>query len=425
MMTRLHTLCFDRNHWHKSLLFTILMVSICVVFSFLYNLHDSGLIKYGDNVWFQGDITRIYDNMTNRFSFGHYRANVHPIYSLLTYPPTFVLKKILANDAFAVKTVTIAIAIFWLISLYGLLRIMGCLKLDASVFALLGASSSAALFWLHVPETYALSSISIMFAVGLSAYTYQKKLPDWIYATVNAFSIGMTITNWMAGILSTLTTLPLKRAIRVFSYAVIIIVVLWGVQKFIFPTSAFFIGNSEEGTFIFAPSFERLISVLITFFSHTIVAPELQINEVNKFGWPLLSVQSSNIGSSGLLGWIATGLWLIILSLGVWALYTIQSFKAFKITVALTLLGQFTLHFIYGEETFLYTLNFLPLLIVLAATATLTRYRKIAILLSLTLMPILLVNNITQLKHAGDIASPAYINKLKSPELMSPDSLTP
>ncbi len=420
MMMTSQTLYFDKRLWQKFLIFTIVILCAWFTFSFLYDLHHAGLTKYGDNVWFQGDITRIYDIMTNRLAYGHYRANVHPIYSLFTYPPTFLLKKILAGDVPAVKSITVVIAIFWLVTLYGLLRVMGCLKLDACIFALLGASSSSALFWLNVPETYALSSTSIMFAIGLSALATQKKLPDWIYTAVNAFSMSVTITSWMAGFFSTFTSLPVKRAIKVTCFAVVIILVLWAVQKRIFPSSELIIRSSEEAKYIFTPSIDRLTTVFITFFSHTIVAPELQIKELNKFAWHLLSFQSSALGSSGKLGWVATSLWFVILSLGVWAFVTFKAHKAFKITVALTLLGQFTLHFLYGEETFLYTMNFLPLLIVLAATTTLTRYRKIAITLTILLIPILLMNNIPQLKRACEVASPSYTTKQVSTVPLNP-----
>lgn len=302
------------------------------------------------------------------------------------------------------------IASCWLVSLYALLRAMGCLKLDATIFAILGASSSAAMFWLYVPETYALASVSMMLAIGLSIVASKKRLPDWIFATISAFSISVTITNWMAGLLSSFSSLTLKRAVKVSCIAIFSVAILWGLQKLIFPASEFFVGSSEESKYMFAPSIERFLQVSNAFFLHAMVAPELRISALNQFAWPLLSFQSSPVGSTGTLGWIATCIWLAVLSLGVWALVKVRMAVAFKVTLAMTLLGQLVLHFIYGEETFLYSLNFTPLLITLAAVATLSTYRKAAITLGLILIPVLIFNNLTQLKLASAMASPAYSN---------------
>lgn len=403
--------CIDRINCRTTwLISTIFLLVACFTISALYDLHSPDLNKYGDNVWFQGDITRIYDNMTNRYAHGHYRANVHPLYSLLTYPPTFLLKKLLSSDALAIKFVTLMIASCWLVSLYALLRVMGCLKLDATIFAILGASSSAAMFWLYVPETYALASVSMMLAIGLSIVASKKRLPDWIFATISAFSISVTITNWMAGLLSSFSSLTLKRALKVSCIAIFSVAILWGLQKLIFPASEFFVGSSEESKYMFAPSIERFLQVSNAFFLHAMIAPELRISALNQFAWPLLSFQSSPVGSTGTLGWIATCIWLAVLSLGVWALVKVRMPVAFKVTLAMTLLGQLVLHFIYGEETFLYSLNFTPLLVTLAAVATLSTYRKAAITLGLILIPVLIFNNLTQLKLASAMASPAYSN---------------
>lgn len=390
-----------RNLWFIKWLPSILLLLVaCYIFTLLYNLHSPELNRYGDNIWFQGDITRIYDNMTNRHAYGHYRANVHPLYSLITYPPTFLLKTVLSNDALAIQIVTTSIALLWLTSLYAVLRLMGCIKLDAMIFTVLGASSSAALFWLHVPETYALSSITLMLALGISLLSQQKKLSDWSLIGMQMMTISITITNWMAGLIASFSHLPIKRAAKVACIAILAVVALWGIQKLIFPTSQFFVGNSEEGKYIFAPSIERLLAVSRTLFSHALIAPELNTNGLNQHALPILSVQSSGIGSSGLMGWIASLIWFAILGIGSWTFFKHRLPIGFKLTLGLTLLGQFGLHSLYGEETFLYTLNFIPLLILLCAIATLSSLRKIVLVLSLLLIPLLLINNVNQLKLA-------------------------
>lgn len=410
----------EKGRWQKRLLAIVAILCLFFAFSYLYDQHDTDLPQYGDNVWFQGDIGRVYGNMNNRLAFGHYRAKVHPLYSLQTYPPTFVLKNIFSSDAKAIKYVTVGVATLWLFCLYYLLRLIGCIRTDAVIFSLLGMSSSAALFWLSVPETYTLGSVSIMLALSLVVIAQQRKVPDWIFAAMSAFTFSVTVTNWMAGVFSTFTSLPFKRALKISVIALLAVTLLWGLQKLIFPTSGFFIGDSEEHKFLFAPSIARLVAVVNTFFFHSTITPAINITQYNQFNWPMLSMQFSTIGSSGILGAIASSLWCVLLGLGVWSLLTCRLSNAFKLTLGLTLLFQFVLHFIYGEETFLYTLHFLPLLIVLAALTTLTQYRKIAITFALVLIPVLFCNNLNQFYQATATFKPLHHHTQSSTGTLPP-----
>jgi len=50
------------------------------------------VIYEGDtiNVWFDADVPRVIENETSRGS-DHYRTKVHPLYSLMTFPPVRIL----------------------------------------------------------------------------------------------------------------------------------------------------------------------------------------------------------------------------------------------------------------------------------------------------------------------------------------------
>lgn len=65
------------------------------------------------------------------------------------------------------------------------------------------------------------------------------------------------------------------------------------------------------------------------------------------------------------------------------------------------LIGQVLLHLIYSSEVFLYSLHFLPLIIIFASLTTLTRYRKVALVLALLLIPLAFMNNGAQFKKSG------------------------
>jgi hypothetical protein len=83
-----------------------------------------------------------------------------------------------------------------------------------------------------------------------------------------------------------------------------------------------------------------------------------------------MSVQCMQ-GESGALSMAAAILWLGALAWGLVALFRHRHesprFRAFCLGVVGALLANSALHFVYGEETFLYALHFTPWLVVLAA----------------------------------------------------------
>ncbi len=99
------------------------------------------------------------------------------------------------------------------------------------------------------------------------------------------------------------------------------------------------------------------------------------------------------------------GIWIILLGLGLWALFGRKPRSRFGTVLALTLLGQFGLHLLYGDEAFLYALHFGPLLVVLAALSTLTRARLMALVLAGALTLVAGANNVSKFRQALDFVS--------------------
>ncbi|MBS0171648.1 MAG: hypothetical protein JSR62_14965 [Nitrospira sp.] len=375
------------------------------VFYTLHGQHDPALFTEINDVWFQSDLKRVSDNMTDRFSRGHYRVKVHPLHSLLTYSPTLLLRKSGFAPLQAVQLVTASIAGFYLLMYYALLRAIGCLRVDALVFSLLGACSAAALFWLSVPESYGLGATSIVIGLLLTATATHRRQAVWKYIAVSAMTLSVTVTNWMVGILATITAHNLKRAAIITLVAFFLVAILWGMEKQIFPTATFFIGDREEGRYLVWPSIRRIVSVLDTVFFHTMISPTITVAGTAGHDWPLLSMQNSVPGSSGLLGIAGILLWSLLLGLGLWALLSGNTPRAIRIALGLTLLGQLSLHTLYGDETFLYSLHFLPLLTSVAALSTLTHLRIPAMVIALALIPIAGANNWQKFSEAIALAA--------------------
>jgi hypothetical protein len=127
--------------------------------------------------------------------------------------------------------------------------------------------------------------------------------------------------------------------------------------------------------------------------------PAIQVGSDPKWG-RIMSVQRSSLGSSGPWGVAATVLWLPMLAFAVRGLFTSGADGGFRAVLAATLASQLGLFMIYGEETFLYSMQVAPLLVLAAALATRTAARRIVLGLALAAGVAAAVNNFLQFATA-------------------------
>lgn len=354
-----------------------------------------------DDAWFEADISRVFSNMTSR-SGNHYRVRVHPLFSLATYPPVTALRQLCdLEPAPAVRLFLALVAGFWGGVCFVFLRLMECRRLDAVLFTLLALVSAAAVFWFVVPETYALGSLSVLVALCVVTVSQRRALSEWWYVAISAFTLCFTITNWMAGLLATFANCTWRRTVQISANAFCIVAILWGVQKLLMPSASFFIGHVDKAKHILTPESGGPLHVTKAFFFHTMVMPAIaELQRPDRPPLPNMTVQLSAPGSASLWGAIAIGLWSALLLLGLWGLFSAGEHKKVRIVVAGLLLGQLGLHIFYGEETFLFALHFLPLLIALAALSTRTPARPIALCLACLLVLASAINNFSQFNQA-------------------------
>lgn len=142
------------------------------------------------------------------------------------------------------------------------------------------------------------------------------------------------------------------------------------------------------------------LEILRSMLFHSVVMPGISV--ITRHDHPGLTIQHSTLGSAGPLAAIATVLWCTILALGTWATLRRGSLRRVRIVVVGSLVGQALLHLFYGEETFLYSLHFLPLLVVIAALGTRTRLRLVVLAAAVALLPMLAISNARQLDFVID-----------------------
>ncbi len=391
-----------RHYWQDILIVIGLAIIFALALTYATRLINPVVYREQD-IWFEADTARVFSNMSDRGG-NHYRTSVHPIFSLIAFPPVYLLKLAGLETIAAVRVVTSAVACLWISALYILLRLIGLYRFDCALFSLLGATSAAAIFWFTVPETYSFGSLSILVALCLAAISEYRQVSQSWYVLVSALTLSFTTTNWLAGILTTLVNHPWKRALQITVNAFSLVVVLWTVQKVLFKSAGFFLGDREEKKYLLLSGSGGPLQVLKSFIAHTMVMPALNIvsDKYEPPHWPILLTQASAPGSGSIWGLVAVGLWTALLGLGVWGFFSTKKHFKLRLVLGLFLLAQLALHTVYGDETFLYALHFIPLLIVLASFSLLTPARLVGLGLAGALIVCAGINNGLQFKQATD-----------------------
>jgi hypothetical protein len=176
----------------------------------------------------------------------------------------------------------------------------------------------------------------------------------------------------------------------------------WLVQEWSFDTP-FFLSERllEYRQHTFPVTLERTGQVAQGLLVHSVVAPAL-MNDRPSF-------RHVAIGSSGVAGVVATLAWLALLALGALGTARLVAGRGEHALVAGVAAGSlgltFAMHLTLGRELFLYALDVLPLLLVVASSATrLPRARSLVRGLALVLLAAALVANVQQLRRAADAA---------------------
>jgi hypothetical protein len=351
-----------------------------------------------DDVWFEGDVKRVVDNMTDTAS-AHYRTSVHPLFSLFGLMCTKALRHIPdVTPLLAVKITIAAAAAAWSAAFFALLRLIGCRRPDAVIFSLVAASTASALFWATIPETYLFGSLTIVLVLIVAAASEFRAIPRWLDVIAAAAALSILVTNWMYALASMITRRKIPDAIQVACNSLVLVVLLWGVEKRLAPSAQFFLGNRES------TGRPEPLQMLAVFFGGSAVIPDvLVVPNDSPALWPKFSLQGAYGWHFLSLGGLALIAWIALLAAGAWAAVTIEPLRRFRAALGLALLGQLTLHFLYGNETFLYVLDWMPTLVVVASMATLTRLRWPVLGLAVVFIAAAASHNYAGLVHTFEI----------------------
>ena len=401
--------CMDRIDLLIAAVFGL--IAICIAVSgFSLTSHETGLLEY-KNIWFQADIARVIDNMTNRGG-SHWRTSVHPITSILLYPAGGLLTTLGLSPTTAARMVVVLFCALNGGMIFLVLRRVSLPRIPAAVFASLFLGSAAVIFWSSVVELYPIACTSLLMALFLMAPGHKSRRRWWII--VSAFTLSITVTNWAAGLIATFVRWKLKPFLTISASVLGIVLALSIIQFFTFKDARIFIdphGLKWDAVSFSEPVMEKRgqlhtgwnpVGNVAVLYTASVVAPPAraenqggELVETNQFGW------FTSHTSAGL---IATMAWLGLLALGIWGAIQNRQAHTFSIGLGLMLLANGLLHSVYGEVTFLYAMHVIPMLTVLAAMSWFSPARYAGVALALVVLVAGGSNNIVQFQHSAQLA---------------------
>jgi|GEM_PF-1623683 len=351
------------------------------------------------DLWFQGDSPRAFGNMTNMLENRWSRDDLHPLFRVVTYPLTMLIAAGFSLGPLdAVRIVIAGVAGLWAAGFYGVLRLMRLERVDAVMFTLVLVSTSAFVFWAGLPETFPFGSLSLVFSMGLVAASEWRRMHPGLFVINNLLTVGFVPTSALAGLSATLLQHRWKQALGIVAVSLAALLALWNVHKVFFP-----VDRVSTQDFLLDQAGGPL-QILNSIFAHTLVMPEIKLivtgDYVPDYAWRM-TTQFSDPGSGGILSAIALAAGLALLALGAWSALTTRRLGKLRWLLAIVGLGFLGAHLIFGDETFLYSLQFAPLLVLLAAFSAIGPMRRVALALAALFVVSAGVNNVSKFQQAA------------------------
>jgi len=166
------------------------------------------------------------------------------------------------------------------------------------------------------------------------------------------------------------------------------------------PTSYFIGVTSLDQSYVKKPNPSHVQEVTLNFFLHSMVTPHLGI--ADGYPVPVLSAQRSAPFSTGRPGTVATTAWILLLLTIPLTLFDQRKSGTLAIVLGSYIVSQFALHCVYGRETFLYSVNYVPVMAALAALGVKTRIRPLILALSAVLVISAALNNTAQFRSMAE-----------------------
>ncbi len=368
------------------------------------------------DVWFDSDTRIVAMNMTIR-EFHHWTLYKHPLFSIVLWPMTSVVRLFVGDPMTAVRVVQAGNAGLLVVLLFTLLGRIGLQLVDRALLGLLFIVSSTMLFWYTVPESFSFGGTTLLIALHAAISARPTTPLGYLgHGLASLATLSMTITNWAAGLVATATAYglldhPFKLVrrwlsnVRTFwpdvrgpillSAAVLIVAMVLAVlQDLIFGEASLFFNVLylwKENEFIGDYSVSHVaLRPFVLLFSPIVVGT------IDTW-FDGARMTADNFMPSRWPGMVAFVLWVLLLGPGLFS--SLQAvlrpalanlpLRRIIIASAITLAGFILVHSVYGFIAFLYIAHTAPFVLVFAAISFLNRFRYLARLL---IVPLILLS---------------------------------
>jgi hypothetical protein len=315
------------------------------------------------NFWFNADPDRVLRDLTSGV---HRRTSVHPIFPILLGAPTRLLIFFGFALITAAKIILVIAGVFSAVFLYLASRSIGIRLQDSILLHLAFMSSASFLFWFGLIETFPLSAPMTSFMIWIACV----KPRTWVWILGSAATLSVTTTNWSLGLFASYFGTNRVRFILINVCAFVMVVFLALVQKRLMPSSDLFFLPGSVGRESVWVHYDRTMAEAVKRILHIwlftgVTPPTALLSSV-------ITNINSNLASFTYAGAVALISWIIMLGSGMFGIYKNIHLRNVSLAVLWFLCFQTTLHVIYGDEPFLYSVNFLPGMIILCAFGFLT-----------------------------------------------------
>lgn len=341
-----------------------------------------------NDVWYESDMARVFENMTQRDG-GHVWAAKHPIFALLIWPAVSFFKALGADAILAVRLTLALNAGACAALLVKVLRLDGLERPER--WAVLAIFLTSAAFWLWFPisDSFAFGATTIVLALYPLALDQSGKVAgraQWILSTTLALAV--TITNVAAAMVALAVRILMPGDFGLFHGrfwskvlvamgigAAAVGIVLAGaiVQDRLFAGAGYFLNINalaKEKQFVgmyhnssLNNRLHALIIQPVTSSQPIPVGPARLTDD----GQLTTSLFVDGATPKTLVGQVARYSWFALLAIGVLACARPKTTSPLVIAAGLLLLVNIGLHLVYGEEAFLYVAHLLPLALIVAA----------------------------------------------------------
>lgn len=406
----------SRTDLALGLALSLLAVAIC-----LFNARALSPQAYDSfNIWFQSDPPRVISNMTERWSPMQNRTVAHPLFSIAALSAVKALGVIGLDEMQAIGLLLLAAAAVSAAGFYSAMRLMGLTPVAAGGFTLALLGSAGFLHWYAFIETYAFSATSVVLMLVVTCSLRRLPLPVWIVAS--AGSLSMLVTNWGLGLAAAFFRLRFRQFMLVTLGAFLLVSAGSAIQMKALHRASFWLNPvniAKEKTYV-GPKMHAVgmrwnpwVSARNGIVMPGVVLPPVRDTMTTEIGpSTLVTNQFVPMHRLGVVGWMALAAWFVLLAGGVAGTIVDGQRRSIGIALLLFLASKIAFHAFYGEITFLYAADIVPVALAFAALGWFTPWRwMVGGALSLFIVAGA-VHNEAQYLSAAKIANQIAVDKL-------------